>query len=223
MTTDSIAEKKAKKSAYNKAYYERNLEKLKENIASYYVAHRTQLIEYQSNYRKENTEKCSKMKAEYYYKHQERIILEQVAYRANNPERVSEINAACYRKKSGFYNENPYEKKNMLERQREAQARYRSRHPDRISLLSRNRRALKRKALGRHTIHDVKQLLALQMEKCVICHVSIKKSYHVDHIVPLSRGGMNDKGNLQLLCPSCNLSKNAKDPIEFMQRQGFLL
>lgn len=32
---------------------------------------------------------------------------------------------------------------------------------------------------------------------------------HVDHIVPRSRGGQNDRRNLRLLCGTCNLSKAA--------------
>lgn len=36
------------------------------------------------------------------------------------------------------------------------------------------------------------------------------KSLHVDHIVPLSRGGTNDTDNLQALCAKCNLIKGNK-------------
>lgn len=34
---------------------------------------------------------------------------------------------------------------------------------------------------------------------------------HIDHIVPLAKGGNNDLANLQLLCAACNLSKNADE------------
>ena len=33
---------------------------------------------------------------------------------------------------------------------------------------------------------------------------------HIDHILPLSRGGENVDDNAQLLCPYCNLSKGSK-------------
>jgi len=58
---------------------------------------------------------------------------------------------------------------------------------------------------------------------CVICRLKIKNNFHADHINPLARGGKHEAGNIQLLCPACNLKKSAKDPIEYMQSQGFLL
>jgi len=45
----------------------------------------------------------------------------------------------------------------------------------------------------------------------------------MDHIVPLAKGGKNIDSNIQLTCPKCNLEKNSKDPIEFMQSRGYLL
>jgi 5-methylcytosine-specific restriction endonuclease McrA len=32
---------------------------------------------------------------------------------------------------------------------------------------------------------------------------------HVDHILPRSRGGQNNRNNLQLICAGCNCSKGA--------------
>ena len=36
------------------------------------------------------------------------------------------------------------------------------------------------------------------------------------HIIPLARGGFHQPGNLWLLCLSCNRSKGARDPFEFL-------
>jgi hypothetical protein len=51
---------------------------------------------------------------------------------------------------------------------------------------------------------------------CALCLSDIsgivaitEEGYHVDHIVPLERGGTNDPTNLQLLCEPCNLKKAA--------------
>jgi 5-methylcytosine-specific restriction endonuclease McrA len=67
------------------------------------------------------------------------------------------------------------------------------------------------------------RLLKAQRGKCAICLKAIKRKYELDHIVPISRGGRHDDLNLQLLCPFCNRSKGAKDPIAYMQSKGFLL
>lgn len=69
----------------------------------------------------------------------------------------------------------------------------------------------------------IKKIGILQKWKCAVCKNDIKGSYHTDHIEPLSRGGRNIALNIQLLCPSCNVRKAAKDPIAFMQERGFLL
>ena len=84
------------------------------------------------------------------------------------------------------------------------------------------RRARKRNAGGTYTIADIKQLFQLQRGKCACCRKNLNK-YHVDHRMPLAKGGSNNRGNLELLCPSCNHSKSAKHPVDFMQSRGFLL
>lgn len=47
---------------------------------------------------------------------------------------------------------------------------------------------------------------------CVYCD---KPYEHADHIVPLARGGAHTVGNLQPVCAEHNLSKGARDPLEF--------
>ena len=45
---------------------------------------------------------------------------------------------------------------------------------------------------------------------CGICLEDIENMYHIDHIVPLSRGGSHEASNLQLAHPFCNQSKFTK-------------
>jgi len=84
-------------------------------------------------------------------------------------------------------------------------------------------RARIRNAEGTHTGADIKWMEEKQKGKCVYCKTILKNGYHVDHIIPLAKGGDNTKFNIQLLCPHCNLSKGAKDPVKFAQSIGMLL
>jgi hypothetical protein len=66
-------------------------------------------------------------------------------------------------------------------------------------------------------------LYVLQKGKFVNCLKPLKNKYHIDHIQPVAKGGTNHHWNLQLLCPSCNCKKHAKDPIDWAQENGRLL
>lgn len=81
----------------------------------------------------------------------------------------------------------------------------------------------KRLAEGEFSPSDIARIYELQNKKCAICAVKLNGSYHRDHIIPLSGGGSNWPSNIQLLCPRCNLSKGARDPIDHMRTLGRLL
>ena len=57
-----------------------------------------------------------------------------------------------------------------------------------------------------------------QKNRCWWCGKKLKGSYHVDHRIPLSRGGSNWPENIVIACPFCNLSKCDKTPLEFAGR-----
>ena len=50
---------------------------------------------------------------------------------------------------------------------------------------------------------------------CNYCGKRIENGNHIDHMVPLQKGGSNDFNNLQLLCVKCNLRKGAKTELEY--------
>lgn len=54
------------------------------------------------------------------------------------------------------------------------------------------------------------KLFNLQNGICRGCNNKLGTDAHIDHILPLSRGGENVDNNAQLLCPYCNLSKGSK-------------
>lgn len=84
---------------------------------------------------------------------------------------------------------------------------HRLRHPDKSRARVSNRRARGRNAEGIYTGDDIKFMMESQGSVCNSswCNASLlNNKYHVDHKLPLSRGGSNWPINLQLLCPSCN-------------------
>jgi len=97
---------------------------------------------------------------------------------------------------------------------------YRAANPDKVREFAQRRGSRKVGRLPRGTVNRIG---GAQRWRCAICACSIKKGYHVDHIMPLARGGEHVPRNIQLLCQTCNVRKNAKDPIDYMQSLGRLL
>jgi len=76
---------------------------------------------------------------------------------------------------------------------------------------SRKRKVLL-KTISDNTINakELKSMLEVQKYKCVICNASISESKHLDHIKPVSKGGLHSIKNVQWLCPPCNMHKHNK-------------
>jgi hypothetical protein len=55
------------------------------------------------------------------------------------------------------------------------------------------------------------QILKKSNFKCVLCNADLmEKEPHIDHIIPLYKGGGSETSNLQALCWECNLKKGTK-------------
>lgn len=185
-----------------------------------------------TEWRKNNPEKAAAQKAAY----KERQRAANAAYEHRNAERrkvMRKENYEAYKPRRKYMQEckreylrdvarawraeNPEKSKNSVTAWRLA-------NKDRVREIVRARRARVMCAPGSLSRGISSSLMAAQKGRCAVCGCSLKKSgHHLDHVVALSRGGANIDSNVQLLCPSCNCSKNARDQIEFMQSRGFLL
>lgn len=96
-------------------------------------------------------------------------------------------------------------------------------HKPSVSLYNKRSGLKRRSCGGKLSIGLREKLMELQSGLCACCKQSIEDKCHMDHIYPLSRGGKNEDQNIQLLCPNCNRLKGFKNPIDFMQSNGYLL
>ena len=70
--------------------------------------------------------------------------------------------------------------------------------------------------LPRASTHKHK-LYGQQEGKCAGCNYFLPfRNMTIDHIVPQSKGGTDEKENLQLLCNACNSTKSTRSQSEFI-------
>jgi 5-methylcytosine-specific restriction endonuclease McrA len=93
---------------------------------------------------------------------------------------------------------------------------YRQEYKEEYRAHNQNRRARVKQVGGTFTAKDISDLHTEQDGYCNGCWELLEiLGYHVDHVIPISKGGSNWPDNLQLLCPTCNLEKSAKMPEEW--------
>ena len=94
---------------------------------------------------------------------------------------------------------------------------------DRVRLNDKNNRH-KRRSQQRAGMSsaELSAWIERQPKACHWCGKKCAKKFHIDHYVPLSKGGAHAAENLVISCPSCNGRKHAKDPYEFANQVGRL-
>lgn len=128
----------------------------------------------------------------------------------NNPEHTKNI-TKIWRDKNPDKTQN-YNLKHKAKR-KELNYIWLNKNPERKSMYERikysNRRTRLKNIGGKVSIHYVKQLKYKQWNTCYWCLEPLTK-YHLDHVIPISKGGDNSNNNLVVACPACNLQKNNK-------------
>jgi 5-methylcytosine-specific restriction endonuclease McrA len=102
-------------------------------------------------------------------------------------------------------------------------SRYKKNNKDIVNKCNTHRRARKSRAEGFYSLEDTRNLIAAQDGKCAYCLTTLSfnnRKAHLDHRIPLSKGGANWPKNLQWLCQSCNIRKSNRDPISYEKSIG---
>jgi len=146
---------------------------------------------------------CRCCEREIYYRNRDARRLDgalrYIAQREADPDKVRET-----RRRS---------KANYPERTRAINRRSREKHLESYRLRQRivveNRRAAMLASGGKITANLVEKMMLKQAGQCQYCKCDLV-NYHIDHVIPLARGGSNKPDNLVLACPTCNRKKGAK-------------
>lgn len=162
-------------------------------------------------------------------KHRESVRRSQKKRRDENPELTRALVMAQY------YKDHPH----SLKRQRD----WRKQNPDKVRLYKRtayvrhgdairaySREWAKRNPINRrianakrrakykmgipYTKEDILHKHNGQNGRCYWCN-RVLINFHIDHYIPLSRGGVDCLENIVIACPHCNLSRGSKMPDEW--------
>ena len=178
---------------YMNEYYEKNKDKIKEKSKEWEENNKDKIKEREKNYREKNKDKIKK-------------------YREKNKDKIRE-------EKREYYLNN----KNLF---KEKMREYRKTEKGKMVYKNSNNKRRAKIREGNIKTEDLK-LLIENSKTCYWCNTKINKKekagYHLDHYIPLSKGGTHTLENIVISCPNCNILKSNKDPYQFALEKGRLL
>jgi len=199
------AENRDARITYFKARYRENPVKARETTARWASANPDKVAAYSRAYTKRNQLKLTAYRKQRYAEAAEVWRQQARDHRAKDPEAARAYQRAWY-----------WANREHIRKLKNARA---AANPLAARLAKSRRRALEAGAPGSHTPKDVQNLFIDQKGACAYCSCDLAVSdYHIDHVLPLCRGGSNGPENLALACPTCNLRKNAMTAEEFLLR-----
>lgn len=173
----------------------------------YHNENRERILSHMAKYRAEHKEERAAQQAIYYAKNKSKIATRIAADRKANKAKFSARHVAYYEANKEQISAKAVEYRKTEKGIRSEKAKHQ------------NRRLRKKMNGGRLTAADISLILKAHTDKkgrlrCARCGKVIKGKYHLDHFIPLSRGGSNDPGNFRVMHPKCNQNKFTKMPEE---------
>lgn len=210
--------------AYRDKWNSKNATKVKASSAKRYLDNRDKELAAAAKRYAANPEKVKAAAAKRYRDHPAQAKVARAAWHAANRDNANA-------RSKTYYAENKHKDKErrakwMADNQatvKVSRKKWAEAHPESRRIRNLNRRARVHGSGGRLSSGLAARLFKLQRGKCPCCGLPLGDDFHLDHRMPLARGGAHEDSNMQLLRKGCNHKKHAKDPIQFMQERGFLL
>ena len=181
--------------------------------------------QYMKDWWKEHPEKKRDYDRQYYERYKTEIRAKRQKARKENPEKVREQNKKHHATAGKVWKENNHERVLLASRRfrqnhskelRLQEKEYRKNNPSKILAKNHRQRARRIQAEGCFTDDEWESLKIKYDNRCACCGEQAPNiKLTVDHIIPISKGGMNYISNIQPLCKSCNCKKVDKLPEEF--------
>ena len=191
----------------DKKYRENNKDKIKEYHKNYYENNKDKIKESWKNYRENNKDKRKESWKNYYENNKDKIK----KYREKNKD-----------KRKGYMKEyNKKYRENNKDKLKEYIKEYCENNKDKRKGYTHKRRALKLGNGGSYTQLQWLDTLEYFDYKCAYTGECIKHGCHVEHIVPVSKGGTSYIWNLVPSTERANLSKRNRDMEEWYREQEY--
>ena len=165
---------------------------LREHDRQRYLNNKEKRLEYDRKYRSKNKKKIAQRKQEYYLNNKEKAK----QWRLNNKDKINE------------YSQN-YRLKN-LEKTATRLRKYQIENKEKMSAIAAKRRARKLQATPNCLSENDLKWIEWYYKQAKLLEQLTGIPHHVDHIHPLSKGGLHVPWNLQVLTAEENIKKHAK-------------
>lgn len=168
-------------------------------------------VEYNRLYRQRNRDKVNAAKRKWAADNKDSKAEQDKKYRLLNQEKIAKRNKQWRIKNSDYTKEKALAWRTANKQRKAITDRaWAQNNKENVRNISLRRRArLFQNGIYRVTKQDIIRLLNAG---CMYCG---NPAQHVDHVIPVSRGGTHSIGNLTGACASCNLSKGSKFVMEW--------
>src|SRR5579859_3513203 len=175
---------------------------------AYNAAHREEKNERRRKWRQENAERDREYNEAYYRANIERHREYTRLYRQNNPESVRKSNRLSYERHCDMYKE-CY--KANRDKYRERIRAYRRHNLEHYAIYAANRYARKKNVGGSIAPQRWEELKQHYNYTCLRCGKREPDiTLTMDHVIPITKNGINSIENIQPLCGVCNSSKGTR-------------